>query len=83
MQPRRGDIEVVTSVAFIPDGKRLACVSEDKTVGPLRGHIEVVTSVAFSPDGKRLACASEDKTVRVWNALTGEEALPQPLRGHT
>eukprot|EP00873_Tetraselmis_striata_P032841 jgi/Tetstr1/453105/TSEL_040129.t1 len=49
----------------------------------LRRHIGPVTSVAFSPDGTLLASASADKTVRVWNALTGEEALPQPLRGHT
>eukprot|EP00873_Tetraselmis_striata_P021585 jgi/Tetstr1/441849/TSEL_030062.t3 len=52
-------------------------------ISTLRGHTEPVSSVAFSPDGTRLASASGDKTVRVWNALTGEEALPQPLRGHT
>eukprot|EP00873_Tetraselmis_striata_P026668 jgi/Tetstr1/446932/TSEL_034390.t1 len=51
---------------------------------PLRGHIKVVTSVAFSPDGTRLAYASKDKTtLRMWDALTGEEALPQPLKGHS
>eukprot|EP00873_Tetraselmis_striata_P028763 jgi/Tetstr1/449027/TSEL_003795.t1 len=49
----------------------------------LRGHTGFVTSVAFSPDGTLLASVSYDYTVRLWNALTGEEALPQPLRGHT
>eukprot|EP00873_Tetraselmis_striata_P021572 jgi/Tetstr1/441836/TSEL_030052.t1 len=51
-------------------------------ISTLQGHTKEVRSVAFSPDGTLLASASEDRTVRVWNALTGEEALPQPLRGH-
>jgi WD40 repeat protein len=68
----------INSVAFSPDGQRIASASDDCTIrvwdaatgevvaGPFTGHTNEVNSVAFSPDGQRIASASRDHTIRVW-----------------
>ena len=64
-----GDAGRVDSLAFSPDGQRLASGSRDQTVKiwecatgkelfALKGHAGWGNSVAFSPDGQRLASAS-------------------------
>jgi serine/threonine protein kinase len=87
----KGHANTVRSVAFSPNGKRLATGSGDRTVklwdattgqelATLKGHGDWVNSVAFSPDSKRLATGSEDQTVRLWDAVTGQELTT--LKGH-
>src|SRR5262249_25540856 len=66
----------VTSVAFSPDGQRIASGSHDNTLKvwdaqtrketfTIEGHTGAVSSVAFSPDGKRIVSGSDDETLKV------------------
>jgi eukaryotic-like serine/threonine-protein kinase len=74
----------INSVAFRPDGKRVAVASDDGLIqvwepsansSPIvtcKGHEAAATCVQFSPDGKTLVSSSVDKTVRFWDAETGK-----------
>ena len=81
-----------TTVAFNPDGWRLANGSWDGTIrlwhvpnngqtGRLTGHTDHVLSVAFRPDNQILASGSTDKTVRLWDVE--KNTLQHTLTGHT
>jgi WD40 repeat protein len=78
----------VNSLAFRPDGRRLAIAGSEVVevwdvvartrVHQLRGHFRWVYSVAFSPDGKWLATGGSDRTIKLWDAATGveQQAIP-------
>ncbi|WPJ62804.1 hypothetical protein SMAC4_13599 [Sordaria macrospora] len=92
LQTLEGHSQYVHSVAFSPDGQRLASGSWDKTIKiwdpasgsclqTLEGHSKYVDSVAFSPDGQRLASSSVDQTIKIWDPASG--SCLQTLEGHS
>ena len=88
-----GDRGPVLSVAFSPDGQRVATGSDDNTARVwelsgatpaatvLEGHRGAVRNVAFSPDGGRVVTGSDDDTARVWE-LSGATPAATALEGH-
>jgi WD40 repeat protein len=76
----------VHSLAFSPDGKRLAVghgvnnlelldLAAGKPLVAFRGHLNAITSLAFTRDGKQLASASRDSTVKLWDVAAGQEIV--------
>jgi len=83
----------VRSVAFSPDGSRLAEAGRDgivrvwnlrfgpRLVATLLRNQSLVSGLAFTPDGDRLASASYDGSVIIWDPESGHDTLV--LKGPT
>ncbi|MBL7044512.1 MAG: protein kinase, partial [Pirellulaceae bacterium] len=76
-----GHAKGVNSVAFSPDGTRIASGGNDSTVRiwnvasgreitRLLGHTSQVMYVAFSPDGSRLV-SHDDQAIKIWDTRPG------------
>jgi len=86
----RAHKQLITSIAFSPDGKFLVSGSLDKTVKVWRvkdehlerlfQHTHWVNSVAFSPDGQLLAVGCWDGVIRLWRIKNGK--IIRELKGH-
>jgi len=88
-----GAKDPVTTVAWSPDGKRLAAAGVDPNIRVwdvstgqellrLPGHQGRVMKVAWSPDGKRLGSVGLDGTIRVWGAAPRAAWLPSKAEAH-
>jgi WD40 repeat protein/transcriptional regulator with XRE-family HTH domain len=81
----------IDSVAFTPDGERLATggvdgkirlwqVADGKQLLMIQGHQSWILSVSFSPDGQLLASGGEDFTICLWDVASGQ--CLKTLEGH-
>lgn len=81
----------VLSVAYSPDGSRVACGAMDGTVavydvasnsliGTLKGHRQPVRSLTFTPDSRLLLSACDDRHVNMYDA--GNAQLVDAFSGH-
>jgi WD40 repeat protein len=78
-----GHAAQTTGVAWSPDAKYVATVSDDgaaivweagsgRQLHTLRGHTKKVRCVAFSPDSRYLLTGAEDYKAILWETVTGQ-----------
>lgn len=84
------DAKAVNSIAFTPDGTRIATVTADGAFlwgvmettmdRKLLQSAENIQRISFSPDGQQIVTASADGTVNLWDANSGQKV--HTLKGH-
>src|SRR5262249_50668051 len=85
-----GETDLITTLAFSPDGKRVATAGMDCTgrvwdaekggqLVPADTRLGV-RSVAFTPDGKSLRMVAENQKVRSWDWPAGKETHEHAYR---
>ncbi len=84
------EVNVVTALAFAPDGKTLAVAGSDgkiyqfqtdgKLIRTLTGHTAGISDLVFHPTGSLLVSAGKDRTIRLWNPTNGQAI--KTLEGH-
>lgn len=81
--PERAHGEVIYTVAWSPDKRRIAYGGHDRVIqvrGATTGeslflykeHLGSITTIVWSPDGRYVASAGLDRAIHVWQALTGQ-----------
>lgn len=80
----KGHDRPVLSLAFSPDGKRLATAADDEKliiwdvekkaeIATLKGHTTNENHVSWTPDGKRVVAIGNDSNIRVWDVDAKKE----------
>ena len=80
----KGHENVITSLAFSPDGETLISGSQDnnaiiwdvrqaKLLRRLKGHANHIYVVGFTPDGARAVTGAYDNELRLWFVADGKE----------
>ena len=90
----RGHTDVVSSLAWLPDGSSLVSASWDRTIRKWDGHTgqcvfaseavhsDWVYAVACAPNGRHVVTGGVDCCLYVWNTSSGGVVMG-PLTGHT
>ncbi len=88
-----GHTDIVTSVDWSPDAKRLVSTSDDGTariwdvagnqLAVLDGQQGAVTRALWSPDGKLIAATGANGTTTIWSVADQNPTLLFTLTGHT
>ncbi len=82
----------VGNISWSPDGRRIASVSNDKTVQVwdsltgkrsfiYRNRNAAINCVSWSPDSRRIVFGSNDKTLQVWDVISRSPITT--YQGHT